>query len=97
MSTGKAEGCRKVLLAEPWVPLRVVLGHRLLLRPPAPRWLRLVPKRQSWATQKHPGAISAFYEFQWEATAAGCCSLTQFQSPGEGWAMIKGQLVGESG
>lgn len=29
-----AEGCREALLAEPRLPLRVVLGHRLLLRPP---------------------------------------------------------------
>lgn len=46
MSTNVAEGCREVLLADPLVPLRVVLGHVLLLQP-TPGWMRFVLKRQS--------------------------------------------------
>lgn len=70
-------------------------NHGVTLLPALPRLppMGWDPKGES-STPKHSGAAAAFYEHRWEAAAAaGFCSLTQFQSPREGRAVIKGGML----
>lgn len=58
MSTGTAEECGDMWVAEPWVPLRVVLGHRLLLQPPCPRLAEMGAEKANLGHWKaHRGQI----------------------------------------